>query len=248
MNNREQLIKKISLIEKQMVAKLEEIRATFTHKGIKGSTVESAFRDFLRMYLPRRLNVGQGEIIDRSFNTSNQVDVIITDENHPFTFSENNAGLFFIEGICASGEIKSILTTEQLINSLDRACNFKKLKMIPPTSAMMFANESDGKRFYTTPPFFILAFESQISLEKALAVAANYNSSKYTPGFTADGIFILNKGYIIDLGDGQGSFGISDENGISLKGWQGSYSQEVLFNFLGWILLLCQECLEGVIF
>lgn len=128
MKNREQLRKKISVIEKQMLLKLEEVRNDFEHKGNRGARVENIFRGFLKTYLPRRLNVGHGEIIDRSFRTSNQVDVVVTDENHPFTFGENEPGLFFIEGTCASGEIKSVLTSEQLQESLEKHSTTRNLQ------------------------------------------------------------------------------------------------------------------------
>ncbi len=235
MKSRDDLIEKISLIEKQMLLKLEEIRKTFEHKGNKGANVESEFRAFLKTYLPRRLNVGHGEIVDTQYNSTNQIDVVITDENHPFTYSDNEPGLFFIEGTCASGEIKSVLTTHELIDALDKAWRYKKLKMIPSAGATMFANDSDGKRFYTTPPFFIFAFSSQISLETISKSVYKYKSNEYYPGFSADGIFVLNKGYVIDLGDGLGAFKIYDANGNASKGWQGVYSKKLLFDFLSWL-------------
>jgi len=228
-----------------MLLKLEEIRETYEHKGIKGTEVEKEFRSFLKFYLPRRLDIGEGEIIDRNFNTTNQVDVVITDENHPFTFGEDGLGLFFIEGTCAAGEIKSVLTTIDLNSSLEKAYNYKKLKMIPPQGAMMFANESDGLRFYTTPPFFIFAFESQISLKKAYEIIVNYKRNEYSPGFTADGIFILNKGLIIDLGDGLGAFSLKNNEGKKMKGWAPMKTERTLFNFLSWLTIVMPRMQGG---
>jgi hypothetical protein len=235
MKDRNQLIKKISNLEKQMLLKLEEIRDTYEHKGIKGTEVEKHFRSFLKYYLPRRHDVGEGEIIDRNFNTSNQTDIIITDENHPFSFGEDGLGLFFIEGVCAAGEIKSVLTTEELTSSLDKAYNYKKMTMIPPAGAIMNANDSDGKRFYTTPPFFIFAFESQISIKKAYKVVSDYKKKEYSPGFSADGIFILNRGYMLDMGDGLGAFYVKGKDGKRMKGWTALLSDKILFDFLSWL-------------
>ena len=245
MKNRENLIHKIELIEKQMLIKLEEIRETYEHKGIKGTEVEKQFRSFLRYYLPRRMDVGEGEIIDQSFNTSNQVDVVITDENHPFTFGEGGQGLYFIEGTCAAGEIKSVLTTEELLSSLEKASNYKKLTMIPPAGAMMFSNESDGKRFFKTPPFFIFAFESQITLEKAYEVIYSYNHDVYEPGYSADGVFILNRGIILDLGDGEGSYYIKNTEGVKMKGWTAYMSDRILFDFLSWLSVVMPRMVGG---
>lgn len=235
---------KVKLIEKQMLLKLEEIRKTFDHKGVKGSLVENEFRAFLSTYLPKRLSVGTGEVIDRNFNTSKQMDVVVANEDHPFTFSGNEPALFFIEGTCASGEIKSILTTEQLVDSLDKAYQYKQLKMISPKGAMMMANESDGRRFYTTPPFFLFAFESQISLGQIIKTVTDYKKAEYFPGFTIDGIFVLDKGYVIDLGDGQGAFRLQT-GGNTPTSWTGAQSETVLYDFLVWLTIVMPRMIGG---
>lgn len=228
-----------------MLLKLQEIRETYEHKGNKGTVVEKEFRAFLKYYLPRRLDISEGEIIDRNFNTSNQVDVVITDENHPFTYGDSGLGLFFIEGTCAAGEIKSVLTSAELESSLEKAYNYKKLSMIPPKGALMFSNESDGKRFYYTPPFFIFAFESQVTLEKAYEIVGLYKQKEYKPGFIADGIFILDRGLIIDLGDGLGEFTIKNQSGEKMKGWTAMRSDRILFDFLSWLTVVMPRMLGG---
>jgi hypothetical protein len=246
MKDRSYLINKINLQEQQMLLKLKEIRSTFEHNGIKGTEVEKQFREFLKFYLPRRLNIGEGEIIDRNFNTSNQVDVVVTDENHPFTFGDGGLGLFFIEGTCAVGEIKSVLTTAELKSSLEKARNYKKLKMVSIKNALILSsNDSDQRRFYTTPPFFIFAFESQITLEKAYEVTGLFNQENYVPGGTADGIFILNRGVILDLGDGQGSFSIRNSVGQNMSGWTALKSERILFDFLSWLSVVMPRMIGG---
>ncbi|GAA4364102.1 hypothetical protein GCM10023185_33320 [Hymenobacter saemangeumensis] len=245
MLSKEDLQRKVSFVEKQMLLKLEEIRASFEHKGIKGTAVENELREFLRSYLPRRMAIGTGEVIDREFRTSNQMDVVIASEDHPFTFRENDPGLFFVEGVCAVGEVKAILNTEQLLDSLAKGSNYKQLVSIPPANAMMSANESDGKRFYTTPPFFLFAFESQITLEKIAEVVQSYRPSEYKPGFTIDGIFVLSHGYLIDLGDGQGAFNILNSDRTCSTGWRGQHSDLVLFDFLGWLSTVMPRMVGG---
>ena len=88
----------IAVNEKQMLARLEETRSRFAHPGNKGDAVEIAFRDFLRKHLPRRFDVGHGEVIDTNGHRSGQVDVVVMNEHHPFTYPPEDAGLFFIEG------------------------------------------------------------------------------------------------------------------------------------------------------
>ena len=78
---------KISSIEKRLLEKLNETRETYKHSGTKGDKIERSFRDFLSDHLPRKLGVGNGEIIDLKGSRSFQTDVIITNENHPPIFS-----------------------------------------------------------------------------------------------------------------------------------------------------------------
>lgn len=111
---------KIAAVEEQMRAKLAEIRATLRHAGGKGQQVEEEIRSFLREYLPRRLEVGHGEIIDTSGARSSETDVIIVTDDHPFTFARDLPGLFFVEGVCGVGEVKAVLGPDELADTLMR--------------------------------------------------------------------------------------------------------------------------------
>ena len=119
---------KIAAVEAQMRARLREIRATFDHAGDKGTSTEDSFRTFLRQYLPRRLAVGHGEVVDRQGRRSRQTDVVIATEDHPFTFTEVLPGLFFIEGVCGVGEIKTNLTATELEKALESSSQFKRME------------------------------------------------------------------------------------------------------------------------
>jgi len=79
----------IAKTEKQMIESLYEVRETFKHSGNKGISNENYFADFLRKYLPRKYEIGNGEIIDSYGNRSGQTDIIIVNEDHPFTFTPN---------------------------------------------------------------------------------------------------------------------------------------------------------------
>jgi transposase len=85
----------INAVELQMQARLAEIRQRLHHRGNKGASVEAVVREFLREYLPRRFDVGHGEIVDQQGQRSPQTDVVIVNEDHPGTFTHNEPGLFF---------------------------------------------------------------------------------------------------------------------------------------------------------
>lgn len=242
-DNQNIIREKIAHVEVQMKAKLEEIRTTFKHKGNKGSSVEEQFRQFLREYLPRRLDVGHGEIIDSKGMQSKQTDIIITTEDHPFTFSKD-PGLFFIEGVCGAGEIKSILTSTELTKALENSCQFKKLEIEKGTNTMASTNPSDEMRFYRCPPWFLFAFESQITIEKIQDKINTFvNGNGVELNKFLDGIFILGKGCILNLFDGKGEFTVK-KDAEPLSGLISCNSDEVLFHFLAWLYIVMPRVLR----
>jgi len=107
-----------------MRADLAAIRARFEQSGNKGSSVEEVMRSFLRDYLPRRLEVGHGEVIDTFGQRSRQTDVVLATEDHPYTFKPESPGLFFVEGVAAAAEVKSVLTSGELDGALQNALAF----------------------------------------------------------------------------------------------------------------------------
>jgi len=227
---------KITAVEVQMKAKLEEARATFTHPGDKGTSVEDSFRAFLRQYLPRRLEVGNGEIIDRKGRRSGQTDVVIVNEDHPFTFTPDLPGLFFIEGVCAAGEVKTNLTSTELKKALENSCQFKQLEVDPGQGTMVSTNPSDLKRFYKCPPWFLVAFESQLTLSRIQTEIEDFESKNLVESSKlVDAVFILSQGYLINFGDGEGSLQFKTPEGISLGGWHWQNSDSALFYLLGWL-------------
>jgi len=230
------LKEKIAKVENQMREALAEVRATYNHSGNKGTSTEDFFGKFIRQYLPRRLEIGNGEIIDTKGNRSGQADIVIVNEDHPFTFSPNRPGLFFIEGVLSVGEVKTTLTTQELRNTLKNSIYYKKLKMTHGKGSMVHANPSDLKRYYEHPPFFLFAFESQISLEtikKNMETYMNESSLSQIEGI--DAVFVLDKGWVINFGDGKGSFQFRTLEGKSIDNWVIKNSDTVLFDLFSYL-------------
>jgi len=244
------LKKKIAAVEAQMKKKLEEVRATFEHPGDKGTSVEDSFRAFLREYLPRRLEVGHGEIIDTTERRSAETDVVVVSEDHPFTFTRDLPGLFFIEGVCAAGEVKAILTSQELEKALKRSSKFKQLRMKPAEGNMTLTNPSDLDRFYRCPPWFLVAFESQLNLAGVENKIRQFQGgSTVEVNRLADAVFILDRGWLINFGDGQGSFKFRTPEGNSVQGWVRKDSDSVLFDLLNWLSVVMPRMIRfGLIF
>lgn len=228
---------KIAAVEQQMRAKLAEIRATFDHAGTKGQHVEEeVFRSFLRQYLPRRLEIGNGEVVDTLGARSSQTDIIIVTEDHPFTFTQDLPGLFFVEGVCAAGEVKTTVDRNQLQDAVQKGRRFKSLKPRRAEGTLFAGNAADRDRFYTSPPYFLVATESKISLESLsaeLISGGRYGQDGHVPG--PDAAFVLGEGWAIDFGNGDGAFQFRKVDGTSLPGWVFQHSDSPMFDLLGWL-------------
>lgn len=227
---------KIAAAQDAMVANLAETRATFEQSGNKGTAAEDAFRDFLRKYLPRNLGIGHGEVIDTFGKRSRQSDVVIASEDHPFTFTEKEPGLFFVEGVVAVGEVKSLLTRNELAEACAKAAMFNELRMSHMRGSVVTTNPSDLARFYECPPFFLLAYESQLRLETAVQqVIAAQRAAGAPVGRFLDALFLLGRGWAADVGDGEGAVRGMTEDGKPATGWIYHASDHVLFDLLGWL-------------
>jgi hypothetical protein len=230
---------RLAIAESQMKTRLAQARATFAHSGIKGDHAEEAVREFLRQYMPRSYSIGTGEVIDSHGHRSAQTDVVITSEVHPFTFNEQEPGLFFVEGVCAGAEVKSALTRSQLRTSIQSAKTWKSLVAEPGKGTTAHASDEDLDRFFRTPPYFLLAFESQLSLDAIadeLQAAGSYASEPAVRQI--DALFVLDRGALIDVGRGESAMKLLAADGSALKGWCRPASDTVLFDALRWLTIV----------
>lgn len=51
-------------IAKQMRSDWNKARSATNHPSLKGASIETAFRDFLKHYLPKSLDISSGVIVD----------------------------------------------------------------------------------------------------------------------------------------------------------------------------------------
>lgn len=224
---------KLSAIEDKLSASLAEVRAELSHQGSKGARVEEELRQFLRAHLPSSYSCGHGEIIDVSGMTSKQMDVVVTNEFHPFKYGESTPGLFLVEGVVAVGEIKSSLGTKELQDAIEKAISLRKLT---PTLGLGTTIKClpGNRRFFDSPPFFLFAFELKMTLEKADKIL---EQTAKKMGRTIDALFVPKKGYSIDYGNEAGALVAELEDGSCFKGWgtNASDNPQVLVQFLGWL-------------
>ena len=220
-------------LESEMRHQFEVTRAKCEHSGNKGANAETILRNFLREYLPRRYGIGHGEIIDTQGRRSAQTDIVIVTDEHPFTFIADQVGFFFIEGVFATGEVKSVLTSQELDIALINASKFRELKCDARGMTMLWSlNDSDHKRFVNNPPYFLFAFETQVAKETVRQSLMRQTKR------SIDAVFILNQGAILDFGDGNGSLQYMKADGTKLLGWNCISDSNTLSHLLLWLSVM----------
>ena len=215
--------------------RLSDTRVSLRHPGDKGTHAEQALRDVLAQYLPRRLSVGQGEVIDTHGARSGQVDIVIANEEQPLIYPQGEPGLFFIEGVDAAGEVKSVLTSAELARAIENSIKFKSLAA-QPSIGLRVAPPSDVERFHERRPYFIFAYESQVTLE--LACERVQEAERASNGQVVDAIFALDRGTILNLADGRGSLGIARPDGTRHTGWIIKPGEDAMFGLFAWLSMV----------
>ena len=110
----------INSIEKMMVAWYEHCHETFKHSDNLGSAREHFVREILVNFLPKTVVVGTGEITDGK-KRSGQQDIVIYRSDFPVLSGFGLPQTFLIDGVIATIEVKSNLSTGSP-NHLFKAC------------------------------------------------------------------------------------------------------------------------------
>ena len=223
------------LVESQMVEQLAIIRNRYHQAGDKGSMVEQVLREFLRRYLPRSFEVGHGEVIDAGGNRSTQTDVVITCNDHPPIFTPDLPGLFLIEGVMAAGEVKTVLTKEELEKTVENSRRFKSLTS-SHRNTMEVASEHDLHRFSDHRPYFIFAFETRMPAAKIgeYLIALCHSGDQIVTSLV-DAVFILGEHPLINYGDGLGRLRFRNPDGQLRAGWVWQQSSSSLLALMLWL-------------
>ena len=106
-----------------------KLASVATHKTILGNIREDIIHDFLLPNLGKNVSIGDGEIIDSSFQSNrNQYDIVISKSNYPKVHLTKETAVFLIESVISTIEVKSKLTKDEYKKSVVAANNCKKLK------------------------------------------------------------------------------------------------------------------------
>lgn len=90
-------------------------RGVIGHPGEKGAATEENWRRMLRGYLPNRYQVTSGCVVDVDGNVSEQMDVLILDNQYtPVLFETGGVQYFPAESLYAAFEVKQDITKKHI--------------------------------------------------------------------------------------------------------------------------------------
>ena len=101
---------------------------SITHDGTMGAVTESHFISVLRRYLPKRYKIDTGIAIDSTGNTSDQIDIIIYDNQYTPVLLDQHAHRYIpSEAIYAIFESKPEINKQYLEYAANKAASVRKL-------------------------------------------------------------------------------------------------------------------------
>jgi hypothetical protein len=199
-------IKKIfDEVSNKMISDLEMVRATLNHPGIKGNSAEDSFREFLKNYLPKNLDVSTGIIVDANNNSSKQLDVIISDSiKTPIFYEKNGSRVIPVECVYSVIEVKTTLNKKELNNAFENMKSVRMLKksaFFEQTSPITYVHKLYGKEWENLWPinYFIFAYDSIDPGKLLKEIESKHKKEKCPLHSRIDTVCILNAGVISNM-------------------------------------------------
>jgi hypothetical protein len=187
---------RLSSVARRMRNDFDASRQTH-HKGSRGTEREEIFKNFLDLYVPRRMEVvHNSEIITAAGEPSPQCDIAIIDEATPRLQDLQSHRIIPAECVYGVAEVKSRLTGPELRTACDNVRAIKRLARTAYTRDPQFWIVIDKKAYEIAPIFgWIFAYDSinLVSLGDRLAQWCTENEADTHP----DGVWVLGQGMFI---------------------------------------------------
>ena len=116
-------------LQSQMITKLSSNREIIKHPGTKGDASELNWIQMLNDYLPQRYKVDKAFILDSTGNLSDQIDIVIYDQQYsPFLFHQDDAKFIPAESVYAVFEVKQSIYKKYIEYSGKKIASVRSLK------------------------------------------------------------------------------------------------------------------------
>jgi hypothetical protein len=130
-------------ISNKLLVDFDLVQAQIKHAGERGKQRENALASLLIKYLPKKYAVGSGHVMDVTGNISHQCDLVIYDAfNCPLLLVEDDYQLFPVESVLGVVEVKSVLNSRALVESVANIQSVRRLERQEPVAGFVFGYRS----------------------------------------------------------------------------------------------------------
>ena len=196
---------------RERLAAAAKVADPYNHKGNKGSIREAFVKELLENCTSKFCSVGAGEIIHRDMTVDekrDQMDVVLYNNRYPKVPGSGGIDMFFVETVSSTIEVKSRLTKDGIRKAAQAS---KRIKSYPQAPCQQF---NPGRIISKPHPFcFLFAYDVKVSMDTVEDWVAEvseeddygleelirtpWEERRFAFHSFLDGIFVLNKGYIL---------------------------------------------------
>jgi hypothetical protein len=190
-------------VAEQMRSDLARARSALEHPGLKGSSFEEIFRNFLKEYLPKTVDISSGVVVDSQGRFTRQLDVIISDAaKTPIFYRSADTRVVPTEGVYSVIEVKANLDRQELERAFENIKSvpaLEKIAYVRQTGAVVDTRVMYGLEWDGWPTnYFVFAFDSS-PLDALTAKLEEKHAQEGLPLWKRiDCICVLNEGVILN--------------------------------------------------
>jgi hypothetical protein len=172
------------------ITEFDELSREITHNLSAGESREHVLIALLKKYLPSRVGVGRGFVIDAHGAESKQIDIVIYDRTVGTVFEVNGVSFFPCETVIAVGEVKSDITSvatlsdalEKLksVKTLDRSNGGRNLPITGPGFSIQGVR-FDPASIYRDQIFGFIFTSSSLAKQTLLSRIQEFNRENPRP-------------------------------------------------------------------
>lgn len=124
------LLYNIESMAKKMTIDYKEVTNHIEHMGLRGNSRESVLKKYIKQLLPKKYAVGSGIVTDVYGTQSKQQDFFVYDAfNSPVFLHMESFCVIPVESVYATVEVKSSITKETLVQSVENIKSVKQLSI-----------------------------------------------------------------------------------------------------------------------
>ncbi|WP_226163320.1 DUF6602 domain-containing protein [Hymenobacter terricola] len=187
--------------QRRITEDFARIRDIYSDSAVKGSNNEKIVSEFLSEHIKCNFISNNNQIIDSLGKASDEIDVCVCNDDQPFRTKTGE--LILCEGVDFVVQVKAVISSNEIDRIIKNCISVKKLdrQLTLGMTAKGFAG--DYEYMIQRIPYLVFAFDSKTSIE-AIFMQLRKKLKSVPLHLQPDAIFVLNKGYFINLRRGEG--------------------------------------------